>query len=45
MKDYDMGVLYHLGKANIVVDGLSRSSMGSFAYIEDGKKKLVQEVH
>ncbi|WMV09241.1 hypothetical protein MTR67_002626, partial [Solanum verrucosum] len=26
--DYDMGILYHPGKANVVVDALSRLSMG-----------------
>ena len=28
-----------------MVDALSRLSMGSVAHVEDGKKKLVQEVH
>ncbi|WMV58863.1 hypothetical protein MTR67_052248, partial [Solanum verrucosum] len=31
LKDYDMSVLYHPGKANVVVDALSRLSMGSVA--------------
>jgi hypothetical protein len=26
IKDYDLGINYHLGKANVVVDALSRSS-------------------
>ncbi|WMV29094.1 hypothetical protein MTR67_022479 [Solanum verrucosum] len=34
LKDYDMNVLYHPGKANIVVDALSRLSMGSVALVE-----------
>ncbi|WMV54249.1 hypothetical protein MTR67_047634, partial [Solanum verrucosum] len=29
LKDYDMNVFYHLGKVNVVVDALSRLSMGS----------------
>ncbi|WMV41089.1 hypothetical protein MTR67_034474 [Solanum verrucosum] len=33
LKDYDMSVLYHPGKANVVVDALSRLSMGSVAHI------------
>ena len=45
LKDYDMSVLYHLGKANVVADTLSRLSMGSVAHVEDSKKKLSQEVH
>ncbi|WMV24568.1 hypothetical protein MTR67_017953, partial [Solanum verrucosum] len=29
LKDYDMDILYHPGKANVVVDALSQKSMGS----------------
>ncbi|WMV50720.1 hypothetical protein MTR67_044105 [Solanum verrucosum] len=36
--DYDMNVLYHPGKANVVVDALSRLSMGSVAHVEEEKK-------
>ncbi|WMV49802.1 hypothetical protein MTR67_043187, partial [Solanum verrucosum] len=35
--DYDMSVLYHPKKANMVADALSRLSMGSVAHIEDDK--------
>ncbi|WMV07995.1 hypothetical protein MTR67_001380, partial [Solanum verrucosum] len=28
LKNYDMSILYHPGKANVVVDALSRLSMG-----------------
>ncbi|WMV51500.1 hypothetical protein MTR67_044885, partial [Solanum verrucosum] len=28
LKDYDMSILYHLGKANVVIDALRRLSMG-----------------
>ncbi|WMV45422.1 hypothetical protein MTR67_038807, partial [Solanum verrucosum] len=28
LKDYDMSILYHPGKANVVADTLSRISMG-----------------
>ncbi|WMV41874.1 hypothetical protein MTR67_035259 [Solanum verrucosum] len=40
-----MSVLYHLGKANVVADALSRLSMGSVAHIDEDKKELVQNVH
>ena len=29
VKDYDCEILYHLGKANMVADALSRKSAGS----------------
>ena len=45
LKDYDMSVLYHSGKANVVADTLSRLSMGSVSHLENDKKKLVQQVH
>ena len=45
MKDYDMSVFYHPGRANVVADAFSHLSMGSVAYVEDEKKKLVRDVH
>ena len=45
LKNYDMSVLYHSGKANMVVDALSRSYMESFAQVEDEKKELPYEAH
>ena len=45
MKDYDMSVLYHQGKANVVADALSRLSIGSVSHVEDNKKKIAQEIH
>ena len=35
----------HPGKANVVDDALSRTSMESTAHVEDEKKELVKEVH
>ena len=44
-KDNDMRVHYHLGKANRIVDALSRLSMGSVAHVEEERKELVKDVH
>ena len=40
LKDYDMSVNYHPGKANVVANSLSRLSMGSVSHIDDEKKEL-----
>ena len=45
LKDYDLSILYHPGKANVVADSLSRLSMGSTAHIEEGRKELAKDVH
>ncbi|KAH0722292.1 hypothetical protein KY290_004974 [Solanum tuberosum] len=45
LRDYDMSVFYHPGKANVVADALNRLSMGSVTHVEDEKKELVREVH
>src|SRR5687767_15672439 len=44
LKDYDMSVLYHSGKANVVADALSRLSMNSVSHVEDEKKEIVREL-
>ena len=44
LKDYDCIILYHLGKANVVVDALSRKSIGSLAHIAIQKRHMVREV-
>ena len=44
LKDYDYTILYHPGKDNVVVDALSRKSMGSLAHIAVQKRHMVQEV-
>ena len=33
VKDYDVEILYHLGKANVVADALSQKSAHTFALI------------
>ena len=45
LKDYDMSVLYHPGKANVVVDALSRMTMGSVSKIDEAKKDIAKDVH
>ena len=45
LKDYDMSVLYHTGKANVVADALSHLSMGSASRIDEANKDLVKYVH
>nr|XP_019066930.1 uncharacterized protein LOC109119072 [Solanum lycopersicum] len=39
-----MNVHYNLGKANVVVDGLTRMNMGSTTNIKDEKKELVKDI-
>ena len=38
-------ILYHPGKANMVVDALSHKFMGSLAYIIKARRLLVSEMH
>ena len=45
LKDYDMSVLYHPGKAYVVVDALSHMTMGSVSHVEEAKKDLLKDVH
>ena len=45
LKDYDMSIIYLFGKANVVVDALSRMMMGSVCHIDEVKKDLMKYVH
>ena len=45
LKDYDMSVLYHPDKANVVTYSLSRMTMGSVSHLDEDKKDLAREVH
>ncbi|XP_075103124.1 uncharacterized protein LOC142177942 [Nicotiana tabacum] len=45
LKDYDVDILYHLGKTNVVVDALSRKSMGSLKHVEAGKLEMTKEIY
>ena len=38
LKDYDMSVLYHICKSNVVAYALSRMTMGNVTHVEEGKK-------
>ena len=44
-KDYDMSVLYHPGKANVLADALSCMTIGSVSHIDKAKNDLVRDVH
>ena len=44
LKDYDMSILYHPGKSNVVVDALSRLSMGSTSHLEEENTELANDV-
>ena len=45
LKDYDMNFHYNQHKTNVVVNALSRMSMGSTNHIEDGKRELAKYIH
>ena len=45
LKHYDMSVLYHPGKDNVVADALSCMTLGSVSHVEKDKKDLVKDVH
>ena len=46
LKDYDITILYHPGKANVVADALSRKawSMGSLAHLQVYRRPSAREV-
>ena len=44
LKDYEMIILYHPGKANMVVDALSRMTMGSTTHVEEEKREIAKDV-
>ena len=45
LKDYDIDILYHPGKANVVVDALSRKAMGNTNGQLRGKQGLIKDLH
>ena len=46
LKEYDITILYHRGKANVVADALSRKtgSMRSLAHLKISRRPLAREV-
>ena len=46
LKDYDITILYHPGKANVVANALSRKagSMGSLSHLQVSRRPLAREV-
>ena len=44
VKDYDCEILYHPGKANVVVDALSRRGQGSVSVLHATKMPLQKEI-
>ena len=44
LKDYDVDILYHPGKANVVEDALSRKSMGSLTDVQPERRDMVREI-
>lgn len=46
LKDYDITILYHSGKANVVAHALSRKaeSMGSLAFISAEERPLASDI-
>ncbi|WMV08501.1 hypothetical protein MTR67_001886 [Solanum verrucosum] len=45
LKEYDISILYHPGKTNVVADVVSRLSMCSTAHVEEEKRELTKDVH
>ena len=46
LKDYDITILYHPGKANVVANALGRKegSMGSLAHLQVSRRPMAREV-
>ncbi|XP_070049780.1 uncharacterized protein [Nicotiana tomentosiformis] len=45
LKYYDVDILYHPGKMNVVTDALSRTSMGILSYLKPDKSDIACDIH
>lgn len=45
LKDYDISLHYHPGKASMVGDALSRLYMGILSHVKDENWYLVKDIH
>ena len=45
LKHYDIFVLYHPSKANVLADDLSHMTIGSVSHVKENKKDLLKNVH
>ncbi|XP_070019891.1 uncharacterized protein [Nicotiana sylvestris] len=45
VEDYDIDILYHPGKENVMANALSRKSMGSLAHLGADQRPLAREVY
>lgn len=55
LKDYNISLLYHPGKDNVIADAISRLSIGSetisrlsmksVSHVEKGKRNMVKDIH
>ena len=43
MKDYDLTISYHPGKANVKVDALSRKSLNNIAAMITSRKPILED--
>lgn len=44
LKDYDVDILYHPGKVNVVADALRHKSMGSLTDVQPERRDMVREI-
>ena len=45
LKNYDVSVVHHSRKENVVAYALSHMPIGSLSHVEESKKYLVKDVH